>query len=257
MVKKTKFLRNLLVICIAAFLTSCASKDKIHYLKDVQATNNLQDFQNTLEPDDNLIITITAKEPELARDFNMLYLNMQSTEMRNVNDQSLYTYLIDQRGEIDFPVLGKVKLAGLTRVQAEEKIKGLLKDYIVDPGVNLRVLNFKVSVLGEVARPGTIPVAGDRITLLEALGSAGDMTIYGQRKEVLVLREKEGVQTVATVDISKADFITSPYYYLAHNDVVYVKPNQTRVNSSVIGPNLTVGLSALTLLVTVISLSVR
>ncbi|OYQ32123.1 hypothetical protein CHU92_14710 [Flavobacterium cyanobacteriorum] len=247
-----------LLLLAALFFNSCASNKAIHYLqntKGIAAEGTL--YENTLQPDDNLLITVTAEEPELAKDFNLIYLNMQSSENRNIVDPTLYSYILDQRGEIDFPVLGKIKLSGLTRIQAEEKIKQLLKNYIVNPGVNLRILNFKVSVVGEVSRPGAVRVTGDRITILEALSECGDMTIYGKRKEVLVIRDKDGATTVASVDITDPKLITSPYYYLAHNDVVYVKQNRTRVNSSVIGPNLTVGISALSLIVTIIALSTR
>lgn len=250
--------RKIVLLLAVVFLNSCASNKKILYLQNQSGTVSTETkFENTLQPDDNLVITVTADKPELAKDFNMLYLNTMSTELRNAADPTLYTYLIDQKGEIDFPVIGKIKLSGLTRVQAEDKIKLLLKDYIVNPGVNLRVVNFKVSVLGEVSSPGEFTVTGDRITLLEALGRAGDLTIYGKRGEILVVREKDGVTSITPVDITGTDFITSPYYYLAHNDVVYVKPNKTRVNSSVVGPNLTVALSAVSLLITIIALSTR
>ena len=118
-------------------------------------------------------------------------------------------------------------------------------------------MNFKVSVLGEVANPGSQKIDSDRVTLLEALSNAGDLTIYGKRDKILVLRESEGVRSLQEVDITTTDFIDSQYYYLAHNDVVYVTPNKTRVNSSIIGPNLTVGLSAITLLISIITLSIR
>ncbi len=239
------------------FLTSCVSNKKILYIQNPSQQSSVLKYENTLQPDDMLLITVTAAEPELARDFNLLYLNLQSTETRNASDQSLYSYQIDQLGEINFPALGKIKLAGLTRIEAENKIKAQLKDYVLNAGVTIRVLNFKVSVLGEVNKPGEISVTGDRITILEALSKAGDMTIYGKRKEILLIREKDGVQTITPVDITKSDFITSPYYYLAHNDVLYIKPNKTRVNSSVIGPNLTVGISALSLIVTIIALSTK
>jgi polysaccharide export outer membrane protein len=249
---------KILLLCMVIFLTSCASNKKILYIQNPQdAAGALSNYENTLQPDDELLITITADEPELAKEYNLLYLNLQSTETRNAADDKLYSYQINQQGEIDFPVIGKIKLAGLTRIQAEEKIRTLLKDYIVNPGVNLRVINFKVSVLGEVNKPGPVAVRGDRITLLEALSQAGDMTIYGKRQEVLLIREKDGVQTINTIDLTNSDFIKSPHYYLAHNDVVYVKPNKTRVNSSVIGPNITVGLSALSLVLAIITLATR
>jgi polysaccharide export outer membrane protein len=251
--------KMMMLLCGILVLNSCASGKSILYIQNPSAvTGNMPNFENTLQPDDNLVITVTSDEPELAKNFNMLYLNSQSTEMRSASDDRLYSYTIDQRGEIDFPVLGKLKLAGLTRIQAEDKIKALLKDgYLANPGVNLKVINFKISVLGEVATPGAQNVVGDRITLLEALSEAGDLTIYGKRQNIRIIREKDGVQTITPVDITKADFINSPYYYLAHNDVVIVDPNKTRINSSVVGPNLTVGLSALSLLLGIIALTTR
>lgn len=240
-------------------LSSCANKKKVLYLYNnngASAESSVR-YENTLQPDDNLQITVTAAQPELANDFNLMYLTARSTESTSAVNNTLYTYLIDQQGNIDFPVLGKIKLSGLTRTEAEDKIKDLLKSYIADPGVNLRVVNFEVSVMGEVTRPGVQNVVGDRITILEALSFAGDLTIYGQRENVSVIREKDGVKTITEVNLTDANLINSPVYYLAHNDVVYVKPNKTKINSSVVGPNLTIGISALSLLVTIIALSIR
>ena len=251
--------KKLLLLCCSVILLSCTSSKKVFYLQDAGAIKSESvNYQNTLQPDDNLLITITAEEPELANDFNMMYLYARSTQSASViNNDNLYSYLVDQNGQIDFPVLGKIKVAGLTRIQAEQKLKDLLGLYIKNPGVNLRVLNFKVSVVGEVARPGWQNVTGDRITLFEALSGAGDLTIYGSRKDIMLIREKDGTKQIVSLDITDPNIINSEYYYLAHNDMIYVRPNKTRVNSSVIGPNLTVGLSALGLLVTVIALSVK
>jgi polysaccharide export outer membrane protein len=252
--------KNFIFFIFAIVITSCAANKDIIYLHNNQAVGSEETstvYENTLQPDDNLIITVTAANPELAYNFNLMYLNGRSNDMTSANNTALYSYNIDQKGEIDFPVIGKIKLSGLTRIQAEEKIKDLIKNYIVNPGVSLRVLNFKVSVFGEVIRPGAQVITGDRITILEAISQAGDMTIYGRRKDVTVIREKDGVKTINVVDLTDANLINSPVYYLAHNDVVYIKPNKTRINSSVIGPNLTVGLSALSLLVTIIALSIR
>ncbi len=252
----------LLLFFIALVFGSCASNKNIIYLQEAENSsankNELLKYENILQPDDNLIISILSDEPELANDFNLIYLTARGNALQNLNvNEMLYTYLIDQNGEIDFPVLGKIKLAGLTRIEAQDKIKKLLANYIKNPGVILRVTNFKVSVIGEVPRSGIQNVSGDRITLFEALSSAGDMTIYGKRKGVTIIREIDGIKTISEVDITNVDFINSPYYYLAHNDVVYVKPNKTRVNSSVVGPNITVGISAISLIITIIALSTR
>jgi len=250
----------LLFLSLVLVLSSCASKKDILYLqnKSGSVSGSLQlSYETTLQPDDILLITITAAKPELANEFNLMYLTARSTEVVTSTDRTPFTYLIDKKGEIDFPVLGKIQMAGLTRIEAEAKLKLLLKDYISEAGVNLRVVNFKVSVIGEVTRPGSQVVQGDRVTIFEAISLAGDLTIYGKRTDVTVVREKDGVTTMTEVDLTDASIINSPVYYLAHNDVVIVKPNKTRINSSVIGPNLTVGLSAISLLVTIIALSTR
>jgi polysaccharide export outer membrane protein len=251
--------RIVVFIATVIVLSSCASNKNVLYIQNSSGVtvDNTLTYANVLQTDDNIIITVTSAEPELASQFNLMYLNLRSSEIRTLSDENLYTYLINQNGDIDFPVLGTIKIAGLTRIEAENKIKELLKKHIVDPGVSIRVINFKVSVLGEVLRAGSQHVVGDRVTLLEAISMAGDLTIYGNRKEIMIIREADGVKTISEVDITDANFINSPYYYLDHNDVVYVKPNKTRVNSSVIGPNITVGISALSLLITIIALSTR
>jgi len=250
--------KTFIFMCALMILTSCASNKKIVYLNEQSSlSDSVLKYENVLQPDDILVITVTSEEPELASPFNLMYLNTRSTEARNGNNDALFTYLIDQEGNIDFAGVGEIKLAGLTRIEAENKIKDILSKQIVNPGVILRLLNFKISVLGEVQAPGVKSVAGERVTLLEALSMAGDLTIYGKRKNITIIRENSGVKTIAEVDITNTDFINSPYYYLNHNDVVYVKPNKTKVNSSVIGPNLTVGLSAISLIVTIIALSTK
>ncbi|NDI97568.1 polysaccharide export protein [Flavobacterium sp. LaA7.5] len=252
-----------LLFCFTFFLllTSCVSKKKIIYLQqDVnsqQASDTIK-YESKLQPDDVLLITVTSDQPELASRYNLMYINMRSVEMRSTpNNDALISYLIDQNGEINFPGLGKIKLAGLTTIEAEMEIKDKLKDYLVNPGVVIRLLNYKVSVLGEVSRPGNQIISGQRITLFEALSGAGDMTIYGQRKNVTVIRHDNGVVTVNEVDITSSDFVNSPFYYLTHNDVVYVKPNKTKINSSAVGPNITVGISAISLLITIIAFATR
>lgn len=132
-----------------------------------------------------------------------------------------------------------------------------LSKYITKPSVNLRILNFKITVQGEVTQPGVHNVTSERITLTEALSLSGDLTVYGKRENILIIREKDGKKQAARVDITKADFLNSPYYYLSQNDVVYVEPNKTKVNASVVGPNTAIVLSGVSLLVTIIALTVR
>lgn len=247
------------LLIFMTFFSSCVSSKKIVYLsKDGQNNESSESrYESVLQPDDNIFITVTSSQPDLAAPFNLVYVTMRTNEMNSANNETLISYLIDQNGEINFPVIGKIKLAGLTRIEAEESIKKHLKDELKDPGVIIRIVNFKVSVEGEVAKPGIVSIPGERITIFEALSHAGDLTIYGKRENVMIIREIDGVKTVNYVDLTDSSIINGEFYYLKRNDLIYVQPNKTRVNSSAIGPNLTVGLSALSLLVTIIALSIR
>ncbi|HOD10311.1 MAG TPA: SLBB domain-containing protein, partial [Flavobacterium sp.] len=139
----------------------------------------------------------------------------------------------------------------LTRTQAKNLLEEKIKEYIINPSVNLRMLNYKISVLGEVNKPNTYKIVSERITILEALSLAGDLTIYGKRDNILVIREIDGKKTFNRLNLTNKDFVSSPFYYLNQNDVVLVEPNKTKMNSSVIGPNISVTISALSLITTI------
>jgi polysaccharide export outer membrane protein len=238
------------LLIVSSFLVlSCASRKKIVYLGDIDKTqsyNSALTYEPKLQPDDLLSIIVAAENPEVTIPFNLP--NIQGNYGLNDN-QNGKAYLIDNMGYIDFPVIGKIKLGGLTRIEANKKLASSISEYITNPSINLSILNFKVSVLGEVIKPGTYTIQSERITLLEALSKAQDLTIYGKRKNILVIREIEGNKTYSRVDITNANFLNSPFYYLAQNDVVYVEPNKTRVNSSVIGVDVSTFISGITLLI--------
>lgn len=237
--------------------TSCASREKLVYLQNNVESSENTNYEPVLQPNDVLSIIVTSENPEVAAPYNLKNIAIQNaTEVIPANE-GIQAYIIDKNGVIQFPMLGDIKLGGLTKSEAIITLKEALKEHVKDAIVNLRLLNFKVSVLGEVAKPGTFPIASERVTLLEALSLAGDLTVYGKRKNILIIREKDGVKTMQRIDITKSDFFNSPYYYLAQNDVVYVEPNKTRVNSSVVGPNLTVAISAISLLVTILAITTR
>jgi polysaccharide export outer membrane protein len=227
------------------------------YLQNDLNSQNEVNYQTKIKADDVLLIVISSENPEVAAPYNLKSVVLQGNSEEAIQTQRTQTYIVDVEGTIEFPILGKIKVAGLSKVEAITQIKELLKDHVKDAVVNLRILNFEVTVLGEVKNPGTFTVSSERITLLEALGKAGDLTIYGKRKNILLIREENGVKSTHRIDLTKSDFINSPYYYLAQNDVVYVEPNRTRINSSAIGPNITVGISALSLIVTIIALTAR
>ena len=245
---------------MALFLSSCASRKKIVYLNDLEGNSQTEitnKYELKLQPDDILSIIVNSNSQELAAKFNPQLVNFQSTTERAGTIQRLQTYLIDSEGYIVFPVVGKIKLGGLTTSQAVDAITEVIKPQLTDATINLRLLNFKVTVQGEVTRPGTFTADSERLTLLQALSMAGDLGIYGKRNNILVIREIEGKRTYNRVDITNADFINSEFYFLAQNDVVYVEPNKIRVNSSAVGPNLTFALSAISLLVTIFVVATR
>lgn len=255
--------KALLLLIVVLSLCSCASRKKIAYFQNISAMSSSDSVSHELElkPDDLLMIIVSAPEAEAVKNFNLPTIALMGSSANNMNaanGQIQYqTYLIDNKGEIQFPIIGAIKLGGLTRAEAVAKLTEEIKRYVKNPIVNMRLMNYKISVLGEVTRPGTFNVVTERITLPEALGLAGDMTIYGKRDRVLIIREENGKKTHNFVDMTKADFVNSPYYYLTQNDLVYVEPNKTRINSSVVGPNITVVFSGISLLITVFALIIR
>ena len=237
---------NLLFFLLPFFIFSCASRNDLAYFHNVEKDKGeIRSYETILQPDDLLSIIVSTDSPEVAAPFNLPEIQSNDSD-----HPGLKTYLIDNAGYIDYPILGKVKLAGLTRTEANIKMVALISEYVQKPIVNLSIANFKVSVLGEVNKAGSFNIVGERITILEALSQAQDMTIYGRRNNVLVIREKDGEKSYNRVDLTRPDFVNSPFYYLTQNDVVYVEPNQTKINSSVIGPNAYVIISSLSLLVT-------
>lgn len=254
------------ITILTVLFVSCASRDKIVYYQDIKNLSNSEktSYDPFLKPDDLLMIFISAPDPEVAAPFNLSTISLAgniSSGFSNVENSGgpirYQTYLIDNNGYIQFPIIGNIKLGGLSREMALESIKTSLKKYIQEPIVNLRILNYKITVQGEVMRPGTFNILTERITLPEAISMAGDMTIYGKRDNVLVIREIDGKKTSVFVDMTKSDFINSPYYYLSQNDLVVVEPNKTKINSSVVGPNVSVIISSLSLLITVVALLLR
>ena len=250
------------LVCVAVLFTGCRSSKKIVYLQDVVPLKQQeieQKYEVFIHNDDLLSIMVNSKNPELALPFNMPLVSYQlGSESPGV--QRVLGYLVDVNGNIDFPILGKLHVAGLTRLQLTEMIKERLisEDLIKDPIVTVQFLNYKISVMGEVSRPGSFNISSDRVTLLEALSMAGDLTIYGRRDRVAVIREKDGKRTILFHDLRSSDIFNSPCYYLQQNDIVYVEPNKVKAEQSGINQNKSVGvwLSAASILVSIASLVV-
>ena len=258
--KRSFFFRPIILILTSIFVFSCASRKGVAYYQNIDQLPNLENsasYETHLQPDDLLMIVVMAENPEVAAPSNLPSVVMQSNTEFETQQLRMNSYLIDSNGFIQFPIIGAIKLGGLTRTEAVGKMNQELSKYITKPSVNLRILNFKITVQGEVTQPGVHNITSERITLAEALSLSGDLTVYGKRENILIIREKDGKKQATRVDITKADFLNSPYYYLSQNDIVYVEPNKTKVNSSVVGPNTSIVISAVSLIVTIIALTVR
>lgn len=242
-------------------LTSCAiPKNMIYFTHANQLAEQQvsQNYENRVKSDDLLYITVTSSNPELAGQFNPQTLSKASSTTPTSIEYS--SYLVDSKGEIVLPVLGRMNLIGLTHREVASKIEKLIIEgqYINDPSVTVKLINYKVSVLGEVKAPGVKQISSERVTLFDALGLAGDLTIYGKRENVSIIREVNGARQIATVDLSNKSILTSPYYYLQPNDIVYVQPNKKQQRSSVWEPYiLSTALSSTSVLLSVLSIILR
>jgi polysaccharide export outer membrane protein len=235
----------LLLFILAA---SCVPKKKIVYLQGNAGGGNasISNYEPVIQPDDILYINVSSQNPEAVAAFN----TQESSQNMAAMDLKQRSYLVSKDGMIQYPVLGALKAAGLTRAEFTDMLRNRLQPYVNDAVVNLRFLNFKVTVLGEVTKPGRVDVASDRITLIEAIAQSGDLTLYGMRDNILIVRDNQGEKTFNRVDITAANFVNSPFYYLKQNDVVYVEPRRAKVDSTAIGGNITTIISIFSFLLT-------
>ena len=231
---------------VAVILGSCATPKNINYFQDAMAGQTEMVLQNTkivVMPEDRISIVVNSRDPQLADLFNLPIVSHRVgyTQGSSLNaNQQISTYTVDAGGYIDFPVLGKIKVGGKNRQEIAEGIKNTLmeRNLVNDPVVTVDFANMFVNVIGEVNNPGRYTFDRDHVTLLDAISMAGDLTIYGVRTDVLVIREYDGVQSVYAVDLtSDYDLLQSPAYYLQQKDVVYVKANDTRARQSTVNGN--------------------
>ena len=259
-------MKKYVILLAVIFLASCQSYKKVPYLQDAEVINQAQQMETLYDakimPKDLLTIVVSCTNPELAVPFNLVAATPASAGVAQVQQitmqPTLQQYLVDNEGRINFPVLGTLKVGGLTKGQAEQLIVMNLKPYIKEtPIVTVRMSNYKISVLGEVARPGTFTISNEKVNLLEALAMAGDMTVWGLRDNVKLIREDaNGKQEIHTLDLNKTETILSPYYWLQQNDVVYVTPNKAKARNSDIGNSTSLWFSATSILVSLASLLV-
>ena len=223
-------------------LSACGTPQQIAYFQDFNQNPdtqvNLKSAVITAKPTDKLYIGVKSKDPQITQLFSLT--GTATSYSTSTIAKDAYYYTVDSKGNIDFPVLGTLHVAGRTREQIAEGIKKLLVDrnLVKDPVVTVSLTNLHYSVIGEVARPGQYEIEDEKVTILDALSKAGDLTIYGKREKVLVLRQENGKQRVYGVNLCSADHIyTSPVYYLQQNDVVYVIPNDTKSRQSTVNGN--------------------
>ncbi|MGL4412260.1 MAG: polysaccharide biosynthesis/export family protein [Bacteroidales bacterium] len=221
-------------------LTSCSSAKEVAYFQNIEEQILLSEQLKTsinYEPiigvDDRLSITVSALDPNGAAPFNLPAVSyLQPGEKLIAATPNLQSYLVSVNGTIDFPIIGTIKVAGLTKLQLIDLLKEKISMYLNSPLVNIEFMNYRVSILGEVNRPGSISVSTDRLSILDAIAMAGDLTIYGERNNILLIRESDGKREFHRFDLTNSELFESPYFYLRQNDVIYVEPNKPRQKNS-------------------------
>jgi polysaccharide biosynthesis/export protein len=229
--------RILFLVIMSTFFMSCATKDQVVYFNNVQNLEgqvNLLEYEPKIERNDVLRINVSSSSvnEEIVAPFQMNRNGGQSSGGSGGQNLSLTGYLVSPEGTINFPVLGTVKVVGLARTEIQKKLEEQIADYVRDPVVDVRIVNFSVTVLGEVGSPGRIQINDGRITMPELLAMSGDVNYTGKRQNIRVIREVNGVKSVGFIDMTEIDLFNSPYYYLKQNDIVYVEPSYARMKSA-------------------------
>ncbi|MBO5956021.1 MAG: polysaccharide biosynthesis/export family protein [Bacteroidales bacterium] len=254
---------HVFIVSLAVLLLSgCTSYKNVAYLQDGNAMNELSEplsmYDAKIMPKDLLTITVNATDPETAAPFNLtVQTAVNVTRSSSLAQQAaLQQYLVSNEGTIDFPVLGVLNVGGLTKTEAENLIRTKLGNYLKEiPIVTVRMANYKISVLGEVARPGMFTVSNEKISVFEALALAGDLTIWGMRDNVKIIREDaDGQREIISLNLNKTDIVNSPYYYLQQNDILYVTPNKTKAKNSDIGQSTSLWFSGTSILVSLVNI---
>ena len=248
------------------FLSSCSSKKKLDYLQNIESVALEASPKNaisTIQPNDQLVIMVTAKDMDVVKPFNQNFSSGQILQYslpsgnalsQNQTSTSGPTYMVDSQGNIEFPVIGKINTENKSTEELRDILKKEISKYVLNPQVSVKNTNYKITVLGEVNRPGTYNIPEAQTTVLEVLGLAGDLTIYGNREDILVLRNIDGTMTKERIDLTKADFINSPYFNLKQNDVIVVSPNETKQKTSRLDPNAGIYISVASIVVTILAL---
>lgn len=244
-----------MVVTMILIMVGCGSSKEVAYWQNIDsislaASKGLYDAK--IMPKDELTILVQTTDPLTSEPFNL-----RSTGQVSSKDQ-ITGYLVDNDGMINFPIVGKIHVAGLTKTECEDLIKSKIQPYLArteNPLVSVRTSSYRITVIGEVNRPGVIPVATEKISLIEALAEAGDMTIYGKRDNVLLVREdKSGEKHKVRLNMNDANIINSPYYYLQQNDIVYVEPHKVKARNTFFGSNTSIFYSVIGITTSLVSL---
>lgn len=246
--------KNLLLIafCSLFLLAACKTKEKASNLNYMQNAEQIatevasQNKVSTIQIGDQLVIMVTAKDMAVVRPFNQNYsagdvatYSKASSNSPNQDQMQISgpTYIVDSEGYIDFPILGKLNTSGKTISEFKDELRSKLERYVINPSVNMRITNYKVTVIGEVTKPGQYIIPDGQATILNALGLAGDLTMYGKRDDILIVRNVNGEMTKTRINLTDANLFNSPFYYLKQNDVIYVSANDTKEKTAKLDPN--------------------
>jgi len=249
----------LTIIIYGIACLSCASSKDVVYLQDVNVNKRIKaecEYKTVIHADDLLSIIVSCDDIEAALPFNTPMIGL-GKEVSTGNQQHNLGYLVDKKGFIDFPVLGKLQVDGISRNELAEILKEKLTGYLKNPIVTIQFLNFKVTVLGEVKNPGSYKVNSERVSILDALGMAGDLQINAKRKNVLVMREEGEEKVFSRIDLTSSELIHSPFFYLQQNDVIYVEPSRGRIVGGNAGTFLPYILSSVSTFVAVLALILK
>ena len=248
-----KTLVILFLACLLPVVTGCSSKTVLPYFTDLtqsEGTLPSMDYQPKIAPDDELYILVSSSNPEATAMYNMPIYNPATRQAIDLTMNTRpTTYIVDSQGYISMPLLGKIYATGFTTEQLANKLTELVAQDVIDPIVMVRLMNFSISVAGEVQKPGRLTLTNERMSILDALADAGDLTPYGNRSDVLIIREEDGQRVYAHLDLNSSDLLTSPYYYVRQNDYIYVTPNKIREDNAKYNQNNSYKLSVISTIV--------
>ena len=258
-----KIISFIFAVTLLIAMSSCSTSKSVAYIQNsdsISYDNSRFLYDAKIMPKDQLTISVNTVNPEASLPFNLLLQNayQQGRTISSGAGGTLMPYLVDNEGYINFPVVGKLKVSGLTKTECQDLILEKIRPFLAEaenPVVTVVMSSYSVSVLGEVARPGSFQVAREKISILEALAQAGDLTIYGVRDKVKLIREDAtGKKEIHTLDLTNANIVNSPYYYLQQNDIVYVEPNKVKAQNARVGNMTTLWFSATSILISLTSL---